>query len=100
MAISTPIAAAVIAAGTTAYTVNRQRAAEEAQGNAANEIAADQLKEAQAISLPNTTATAANLQASEQQAASAGGTITSNPGQGGMPVGDGANQPRKQLIGS
>lgn len=99
MAVSTPIAAAVIAAGTTAYTVNRQRAAAEDAGNQANAIAADQLKEAQAISLPNTTATAANVQASEQQAASAGGTIT-NPGMGGLPVGDGSNAPRKQLIGS
>ena len=40
MAVSVPIAAAVIAAGTTVYTVNRQKAAAEDAGNQANAIAA------------------------------------------------------------
>ncbi len=100
MAVGAPIAAAVVAAGATAYTVHAQRSAAEAAGNQANAIAQAQLAESQAISLPNTTATAANVQAGQQAAATAGGTIT-NPGAGNMPtVGDNASGQRKQLIGS
>lgn len=96
MGVSAAVGAAVIGASATVYTVHEQRTAAEKAAAQADQIAASQLKQSQAISLPNTTATAANIQASEQQAASAGGTIKSQPGA----IGDNANSPRKSLLGS
>lgn len=63
----------------------------------ANNLAAQSTAEANKISLPTGQSTAASLQASEQRAATAGGTMT---GPGGMRVGDSMGQPKKSLLGS
>lgn len=99
MAVSAGIGAAVIAAGATAYSVHEQKAGAEKAANHADEMAARARKDADQIALPNTSATAANMQAAQQQAASAGGTIA-GPASGGNNVGDGANAPRKSLLGA
>lgn len=92
--------AAVVAAGTTAYTVHQQRSAAEDAANNADRMQAQALADSKkgAIALPNTSATAANMQAAQQQAASAGGTIKGAAS--GSNVGDGANAARKSLLGS
>lgn len=95
MAVSAAIGAAVIGASATAYSVHEQKATAEDAARNADRIAADQLKQSQAISLPNTTATSANIQAAQQQAASAGGTIKSQPGL----IGDGSGATKKSLLG-
>jgi len=97
MAISAPIAAALIGAGATGYSVNRQRAAAEDAGNRANEVAAAQLAESQKIDLPESQSTANQVQQGEQQAASAGGTITNDPAKG---FGDSSMGSLKQLLGA
>jgi hypothetical protein len=89
---------AVVAAGTTAYTVNQQRSAAEKAANRADEMAARARADTNQIALPNTSATAANMQAAQQQAASAGGTVFGSASGGN--VGDNANTPRKSLLGS
>lgn len=97
MAVSVPIAAAVVAAGTTIYAANQAKKTAEREAANANNLAAQSAAEANKINLPTGQSTAASLQASEQRAATAGGTMT---GPGGMRVGDSMGQPKKSLLGS
>lgn len=97
MAVSVPIAAAVVAAGTTIYAANNAKKTAEREEANANNLAAQSKAEADKIDLPTGQSTAATLQASEQRAATAGGTLT---GPGGNRVGDSVGQPRKTLLGS
>lgn len=95
MAISSAIGAAVVAGGATAYAAHESRVASAEATRSGERIAAANRRAVDTVDLPNTTATAANVQAAQQQAASAGGTIKSTPGQ----LGDNANAPRKTLLG-
>ncbi len=95
MAVSSAIGAAVIAAGATTYASHEQQVTATKARRSAEDIARMNREKADKIALPNTTATSANIQASEQRAATAGGTILSNPN-----VGDAINTPRKTLLGS
>ncbi len=97
MGVSVPIAAAVVAAGTTIYATNQQKKTAEREMANANNLAAQSTAEANKINLPTGQSTAASLQASEQRAATAGGTMT---GPGGMRVGDSMGQPKKSLLGA
>lgn len=97
MAVSSAIGGAVIAAAATGYSVNRQRATEEDEGNRANEIAQAQLAASQQIAQPDTQATQTQVQQGEQEAASAGGTVTNDPARG---FGDASMGNLKQLLGA
>lgn len=96
MAIGAPIAAATIAAGTTIYATNQAKKTAERERDNANNLAAQSKAEADKINGPTGQSTQAQLQASEQRAASAGGTLT---GAGGTRVGDLGSTPRKTLLG-
>ena len=96
MAVSVPIAAAVVAAGTTVYAANQQKKTAEREMANANNLAAQSTAEANKIDLPTGQSSAASLQSAEQRAATAGGTLT---GPGGTRVGDSLGQPRKTLLG-
>lgn len=95
MAISVPIAAAVVGAGATLYSAHEAKKTAEEQMSNADQLAAQ--AQNNKISLPNTGATSASVQSAQQQAASAGGTIT-NPG--GLQIGDASNASKKTLLGS
>lgn len=97
MAVGAPIYAAVIAAGTTAYTVESQKEAANKAARNADELAARSEAEARRIESPTTASTAQSMLKQQQLAASAGGTLTGTPNQ---QVGDALNQPRKTLLGS
>ena len=97
MAVTSAIGAAVIAAGATGYGVHEQRKEAEDAGNRANETAAAQLAESRKQSLPETQSTATQVQQGQQEAATAGGTITNDPNKG---FGDASMGSLKQLLGS
>lgn len=98
MAVSGPaIAAVTIAAASTAYQIHSQQEQAQKAQDAADAAARDAKKTSNQIALPNTQAFAANVQQSEQRAASAGGTL-SNKGE--IAIGDAAGAPKKTLLGS
>lgn len=92
------IISAVVAAGTTAVTVNQQHEAQNRAERSADQLAAKAQAEAnKPPEDPGLVASAQQMQANEQRAASAGGTIK---GQSNAQIGDAANAPRKTLLGS
>lgn len=97
MGATAAVSALVITAATSAYTIHEQKQQAEKAQDAADAAARDAKKTANQIALPNTQAFAANVQQSEQRAASAGGTL-SNKGQ--IAIGDAAGAPKKTLLGS
>jgi len=97
MAIGVPIAAAVIGAGATVYSVNAQQQTERRAERNADQLAAKAQAEANHVDDPNMVSAASQMQANERRAASAGGTIT---GQSNAQIGDAANSPKKSLLGS
>ncbi len=96
MAVSVPVAAALIAVGGTVYAAQQQKKIAREQEDNANNLAAQSKAEADKIDGPTTQSSASQVQAAEMRAASAGGTMT---GSGGDRVGDIAGGQRKQLLG-
>lgn len=96
MGVSVPVAAAVVAAGTTLYATNQAKKTAEREADNANNLAAQSKAEADKIDGPTGQNTATQLQAAEQRAATAGGTLT---GTGGNRVGDLSSTPRRTLLG-
>lgn len=98
MGVSAVVGAAVIGAGATAYSVHEQKIAADNAARNANDLAAKAETDRNQISGPGAVASAAQIQMSEQRAASAGGTIVGSPETRGG-VGDSTNQPKKSLLG-
>ena len=99
MGVSAVVGAAVIGASATAYSAHEQKKTAEDAAKNADELAAKAEADRNQISAPGAVASAAQLQMSEQRAASAGGTIVGGGGGIGA-VGDLTNQPKKGLLGS
>ena len=92
------IISAIVAAGSTAVTVNQQHEASNRAERSADQLAAKSAAEAnKPPEDPGLVASAQQMQANEQRAASAGGTIK---GQSNGQIGDAANAPRKSLLGA
>jgi hypothetical protein len=92
------IISAIVAAGSTAVAANQQHEAANRAGRSADALAAKSLAEAnKPPDDPGMVASAQQMQANEQRAASAGGTIT---GKSNSQIGDAANAPRKSLLGT
>ncbi len=102
MPAAVPIAAAVIAAGATVYSVQQQRQMAEKAGNDQANLER-QREEAlkNAPKLPDTASLASSVQQGQQRAQSAGGTIFSDPNknqQGGQ-IGSAVTTGQKTLLG-